>query len=98
MIVGGDTEPIVSEGLGLIKMYIIDQHFTSRNRMARLEKAIGSEGLRGIGIDEDTCLLVEETGYHFAMGSGKVYMLNPFDSDLPVVELERYQRSFLEVF
>ena len=98
MIVGGDTEPIISEGLGLIKMYIIDQHFTSRNRMARLEKAIGSEGLKGIGIDEDTCLVVEETGYHFAIGSGKVYMLDPFDSDFPVVALKRYQRSFNEVF
>ena len=42
--------------------------------------------------------MVEETGHHFAMGSGKVYMLDPFNSDLPVVELERYQKSFLEVF
>ena len=98
MIVGGDTEPIISEGLGLIKVYIIDQHFASRNRMGRLEKAIKSNGLRGIGLDEDTCLVVDETGYNFAIGSGKVYLLNPFNPDLPIIELKRYQRSFLEVF
>ncbi len=49
----------VSQGLGLIKGVVIDQHFAERARYGRLMAVIArSPGLLGIGIDEDTAIEV----------------------------------------
>ncbi len=48
-----------TRGLGLIKTAVIDQHFLIRSRYNRLITAvIEFPGLKGIGIDESTALLV----------------------------------------
>ena len=49
----------VSQGLGLVKGVVIDQHFAERARYGRLMAVIArSPGLLGIGIDEDTAIEV----------------------------------------
>jgi len=65
-------------GLGILPKVIVDQHFHNRNRMGRLISAIASHPDRlGIGIDEDTCALVERDGMLQVMGKGTVTIVDP---------------------
>ena len=63
--VGGSTPKQrmtqVAAGLGLVQTTVIDQHFDQRNRYGRLLMIVAqSPQLLGIGVDEDTCGLVED--------------------------------------
>ncbi len=65
-------------GLGIFSNVIVDQHFHNRNRMGRLISAIASHPDRlGMGIDEDTCALVEGDGTLQVMGKGTVTIVDP---------------------
>ena len=65
-------------GLGILPEVIVDQHFHNRNRMARLISAIAAHPDRlGIGIDEDTCAMVEGDGLLQVMGKGTVTIVDP---------------------
>jgi cyanophycinase len=65
-------------GLGILPDVIVDQHFQNRNRMARLISAIAAHPDRlGIGIDEDTCAMVEGDGLLQVMGKGTVTIVDP---------------------
>ncbi|MBE9128004.1 cyanophycinase [Coleofasciculus sp. LEGE 07081] len=65
-------------GLGIIPEAIVDQHFLNRNRIARLMSAIAAHPDRlGIGIDEDTCILVERDGCLQVLGKGTVTIIDP---------------------
>lgn len=56
----GQTEPLVlGRGLGFLPGYVVDQHFTERSRTPRLIRAVACGAGRGIGIDENTALLVD---------------------------------------
>lgn len=68
----------MATGLGILPKVIVDQHFQNRNRMARLLSAIASHPDRiGIGIDEDTCAMVEGDGLLQVMGKGTVTIVDP---------------------
>lgn len=68
----------LATGLGILPEVIVDQHFQNRNRMARLISAIATHPDRlGIGIDEDTCALVEGDGMLQVMGKGTVTIVDP---------------------
>ncbi len=68
----------LATGLGILPEVIVDQHFQNRNRMARLISAIATHPERlGIGIDEDTCALVEGDGMLQVMGKGTVTIVDP---------------------
>ena len=65
-------------GLGILPNVIVDQHFHNRNRMGRLMSAIASfRDQLGMGIDEDTCALVEKDGTLQVMGKGTVTIVDP---------------------
>ena len=65
-------------GLGIIPEVIVDQHFHNRNRMGRLMSAIAAHpDLLGLGIDEDTCALVERSGVMEVLGKGTVTVIDP---------------------
>src|SRR5205823_1884326 len=65
----------MAPGLGLIEGVIIDSHFAKRGRYGRLLGAVTENPHNlGIGIDEDTAIVVE-AGTHFTvLGSGGVYV------------------------
>jgi cyanophycinase len=67
----------MAPGLGLIRNVIIDQHFAERGRMGRLLGAVAHNpnGL-GIGIDEDTAIVVENESHFRVIGSGAVYVVD----------------------
>ncbi|MGL5082768.1 MAG: cyanophycinase [Microcoleaceae cyanobacterium] len=67
----------MATGLGILPSIIVDQHFSNRNRIARLLSAIASyPGRTGIGIDEDTCTLFEAENRLRVIGKGSVTILD----------------------
>lgn len=68
----------ISDGLAWAgENLIIDTHFGSRGRFPRLTAAVAEhpESL-GVGIDENTCLLVSSGGHCTVAGSGVVYFVD----------------------
>jgi cyanophycinase len=66
----------MAPGLGLVPDAIIDQHFAERGRFGRLLGAVAHNPRElGIGIDEDTALVVEGTRFK-VIGNGCVYVVD----------------------
>lgn len=66
----------MAPGLGLIRDVIIDQHFAERGRIGRLLGAVArNPRVLGIGIDEDTAIVVEGSMFD-VFGSGAVYVVD----------------------
>lgn len=67
----------LAPGLGLAKDMIIDQHFSERGRIRRLLRAVAQNPrLIGVGIDEDTAIVVERGKTFRVVGSGSVYVID----------------------
>ncbi|MBF4507502.1 cyanophycinase [Flavobacterium sp. JLP] len=67
-----------SEGLGLLKTAVIDQHFLKRNRYNRLLSALVEfPDLAGIGIDESTAIIVRNNQIEVAGESEVIVVRNP---------------------
>ena len=87
MLVGSPVEGIcklrdvrMTPGLGLAKNMIIDQHFSERGRIRRLLGAVAENPrMLGIGVDEDTAVVIEGDGTFRALGSGAVYVVDGHD-------------------
>lgn len=68
--------PVISYGLNLWDNVIIDQHFSERNRLQRLEIAIEKHpDLIGVGIDERTGIAYDGENSFFVIGKGQVTVL-----------------------
>jgi cyanophycinase len=64
-------------GLGLLEGVIVDQHFIKRRRQNRLMGLIWQHPeLLGLGIDEDTALLVRDGRFGEVVGAGNVLVLD----------------------
>ena len=73
--VGGSTR--MAPGLGLIGGVIIDQHFAERGRVGRLVGAVAQNPKNiGVGIDEQTAIVVEGGRSFYVLGSGAVYVID----------------------
>ncbi|MGH2457096.1 MAG: cyanophycinase, partial [Candidatus Limnocylindria bacterium] len=82
----------MSAGLGLLPGVIIDQHFEQRNRIGRLLALVAqSPALLGIGIDEDTALLVSPSGVGEIIGKGSVTILDPARLQTDAYEVKRHR-------
>ncbi|MGL5819605.1 MAG: cyanophycinase [Phycicoccus sp.] len=67
----------VSAGLGLLPGVVVDQHFDQRGRYGRLLSVIAvSPHLLGVGIDEDTAMVVTDRREVTVHGSGSVFVLD----------------------
>ena len=80
---GGTNEALIdydlriSSGLGLIEDCIIDTHFIRRGRFGRLAHAvISNSGQLGIGLGEDTALLIRKGRKAYCLGSGMVVIID----------------------
>lgn len=66
----------MAPGLGLVRDVIIDQHFAERGRYGRLLGAVAhNPRLLGIGIDENTAIVVEGDRF-LVIGSGAAYVVD----------------------
>ena len=87
----------MSPGLGLVNI-IIDQHFAQRGRIGRLLTAIAENPeVLGIGIDEDTAIVVSDEGTAEVIGSGAVYFIDGSSIDYSNVS-EQYSEEVLSIF
>lgn len=81
----------ITSGLGLIDGVIIDTHFVQRGRIGRLFQAVvGNPKTLGIGLGEDTGLLITNNTMMEAIGSGLVILVDGRqikDTNLTEVEL-----------
>lgn len=84
MIVTGDDEDAptrntlnMAPGMGLLRDVIIDQHFAQRGRIGRLLSAIAQNPRAlGVGIDEDTAIVVHPDQRFTAIGSNAVTVID----------------------
>ena len=84
MIVRGESTPHphknsvrLSPGLGFLKNIIIDQHFTERGRISRLITAVSYNPYNlGIGIDENTAIILDNEGVMEIFGQGAVTIVD----------------------
>jgi cyanophycinase len=65
----------MAPGLALLDNVVIDSHFAERGRMSRLLGAVAQNPRNlGLGIDENTAILVERGSRFRVLGSGAVYV------------------------
>ena len=81
----------ITSGLGLIDGVVIDTHFVQRGRIGRLfQSVVGNPKTLGIGLGEDTGLLITHNTKMEAIGSGLVILVDGReikDTNLTQVEL-----------
>lgn len=64
-------------GFGLLQDVIVDQHFSERGRLGRLLSVFaGNPGLLGIGLDENTAVLIDRDGVLETLGCGMVTVVD----------------------
>ncbi|MCE3260155.1 MAG: cyanophycinase [Bacteroidetes bacterium] len=67
----------ISSGLGLINGCLIDTHFIKRGRFGRLAEAIiMNPACIGVGLGEDTALMIEKGNIAKCLGSGMVVIID----------------------
>lgn len=67
----------IGKGFGIIKNIIVDTHFVQRGRFARLAQAvIQNPGCQGIGLSENTSLLISNENEAECKGSGMVIIID----------------------
>ena len=85
MITGGSSQESffkgavgLNKGLGFIPDLIIDSHFIRRGRFGRLAEAVAAfPNLLGVGLAEDTGLVIRECNTFEVIGSGMVLLFDP---------------------
>jgi cyanophycinase len=67
----------MAPGLGLLEGVIVDSHFAQRGRFGRLLGAVAQNPHNiGLGIDEDTAIIVENDERFRVLGTGGVYVFD----------------------
>jgi cyanophycinase len=70
----------ITSGLGLIDGVVIDTHFVRRGRIGRLfQTVVSNPRVLGIGLGEDTGLLITNNNHMEAIGSGLVILVDGRD-------------------
>ena len=92
-VIDGDRV-VVREGLGLVPGVIVDQHFVKRQRENRLfGLVLKHPEERGVGIEEDTALLVTNGRHAEVVGKGPVLLVDAKGKDELEVRLLRAGQS-----
>ncbi len=96
----------ITTGLGFLNSVIIDSHFEKRGRFGRLAQAVAANpGCIGIGLGEDTGMLITEGNKMEGIGSGLVIIIDGHDilhsniADIPdgnPISLENLKVHFCE--
>jgi len=84
MIIGGDEDSSpyqgsisMGPGMGLVHQVVIDQHFAQRGRLGRLVSAVAQQpAILGIGIDEDTAVIIDSRNLMQVIGSQTVTVVD----------------------
>ncbi|MFP5288232.1 MAG: cyanophycinase [Thermoanaerobaculia bacterium] len=88
----------MAPGFGMIHDVIIDQHFAERGRLGRLVAAVSQNPAHlGIGIDEDTAIVVNNGTDFRVLGKGAVYVVDGTETSFSNVAEEKDDQT-LSVF
>jgi cyanophycinase len=75
-------------GLGFLHRVVVDQHFSERQRLSRLLSVVAQNPyLQGIGIDEDTALVVERGVGIEVLGEGAVTIVDGRNMSTNIAEI-----------
>jgi cyanophycinase len=75
-------------GLGFLHKVVVDQHFSERQRLSRLLSVVAQNPyLRGIGIDEDTALVIERGVGIEVIGQGAVTIVDGHTMSTNIAEI-----------
>lgn len=86
MITGGNPEAKTGPGFGFLPGFVVDQHFTQRNRKPRLQGVLEQNpGTIGLGIDESTALVVRGRRLT-VVGDGGVTVMIPAGAGWPAID------------
>jgi cyanophycinase len=86
----------LAAGLGLVERVVIDQHFSERQRLGRLLTVVAQNPyLLGVGIDEDTALIVEPAHGIEVVGDGAVTLIDGRQMSSNFLNVQR--REILEL-
>ncbi len=85
MITGGSSSESfykgavgMNKGMGFISNIIIDSHFIRRGRFGRLAEAVAHfPHLIGVGLSEDTGLVIKDRNHFEVIGSGMIIVFDP---------------------
>ncbi|MDD4976497.1 MAG: cyanophycinase [Bacteriovorax sp.] len=78
--IGSDLQ--MAPGLGFATNMIIDQHFAERGRVGRLIGAVAhNPKYLGIGLDENTAIILQDKVQFKVIGAGAVYILDAHEAD-----------------
>ena len=78
-------------GLGFLHKVVVDQHFSERQRLARLLSVVAQNPyLMGIGIDEDTALVVERGRGIEVLGEGSVTVVDGRNMDTNMADIREH--------
>ncbi|SHK08213.1 cyanophycinase [Anaerobranca californiensis DSM 14826] len=100
MIIGGNGEATpqlgilnMAPGMALVNQVVIDQHFAQRGRLGRLLAAVAQNPyILGIGIDEDTAVVIDSTAKLRVIGSQTITIVDAQGSTFTnVSELKPHQ-------
>ncbi len=96
----------ITTGLGFMQDVIFDSHFEKRGRFGRLAQAVASNpSCIGIGLGEDTAMLITDSNKMEAIGSGLVMIIDGHDiqhsniADIPYgnpISIENLKVHFCE--
>lgn len=87
----------MTPGMGLIRDVVIDSHFTQRGRFTRLlEVVTGNPGVIGLGLDEDSGVIVRDGNRIEAIGSGVVVIIDGHDMKYSNITQVRMGRAIAE--
>jgi cyanophycinase len=85
---------LMAPGLGFASDMLIDQHFSERGRMARLIGAISQNPhVLGVGIDEDTALILEHERDFRVLGAGGVFVVDASKTTRSSIGEEKAERT-----
>ncbi len=105
MLVGGPGDKsneisalAMAPGLGFLSNIVIDSHFAERGRIGRLLGAVSQNPRNlGVGIDEDTAIIVDHAERFRVIGSGAVYVVDGQDVSYSSLS-EEYPEGILSIF
>jgi cyanophycinase len=107
MLIGGDGEKShktdrmiqMAPGFGLIRNVVVDQHFAERGRLGRLLAAVAQNPAHlGMGIDENTAVIVHNEESFEVIGEGAVYILDGRQTSYSNLTEEEQNGQTLSVF
>jgi len=74
-----EGDVVTAKGFGFLNNIIVDQHFITRKRQVRLINVLlDNPGYRGIGIDEESAIVVKPDNSMEVIGNSNVMLFEPY--------------------